>query len=460
MIKENQRLLNHINLATDILILFLSFPIGFWIRFAFFPGIITIGLSTYTAMGAVYTAIQLFVFAALGMYQSYRQTPLRVELQRLFESVALVVALLLGTLYVGWGVHFSRGALAIIFAMILGLLSVKRFLLRRALRFARQKGYNQKHIVLVGNGHLAAKYLNEIRKDAELGYTVIGYVSLKEDKTKNGLTWLGSFEQLEDVLEGHHPDEVISAVELKDFGRTPGIIEACESAGIKLSIIPFYADYMPSNPQFDTLNGIPLLNIRRIPLDNYANAFLKRTMDIVGSVILLVVTSPIMLFCAIGVKLSSPGPVIFKQQRVGRNKQLFYIYKFRSMRINDSEDTAWSTNEDSRRTKFGTFMRKLSLDEFPQFWNVLKGDMSLVGPRPEIPHYVDQFKKEVPLYMVKHQVRPGITGWAQIHGFRGDTSIQGRIEHDIYYIENWSIWLDIQILFSTVFKGKFVNDER
>ena len=240
----------------------------------------------------------------------------------------------------------------------------------------------------------------------------------------------------------------------------PQIIMACEKAGVKLSIIPTYVRYMSSAPQFDELNGIPMLNIRRIPLDNWANAFWKRTMDIVGSLALIVLTSPIMLVCALGVKLSSPGPVIFQQERVGRGKKHFYMYKFRSMRVNGRQQTGWSSDRDDRKTRFGAFLRKFSLDEFPQFFNVLRGDMSLVGPRPEVPYYVKQFKEEIPLYMVKHQVRPGITGWAQINGLRGDTSIEKRIEYDIYYIEHWSLMFDIKILLLTVFRGKFVNHEQ
>ena len=262
------------------------------------------------------------------------------------------------------------------------------------------------------------------------------------------------------VLERHNPDEVIAAVDLEDYSFTPKIISECETAGVRLAIIPFYADYMPAHPQFDDLNGIPLLNIRRIPLDNFANAFIKRLVDIIGSAVLLVVCSPAFLFCTIGVLLSSPGPVLFRQQRVGRYKKPFNMLKFRSMRVNDTQDSAWSTQQDSRRTRFGSFIRKCSLDELPQFWNVLKGEMSLVGPRPEIPHFVDQFKDEIPLYMVRHQVRPGITGWAQVNGLRGDTPIKERVEYDIFYIENWDFWFDIRILLATVFKGKFINEEQ
>ena len=250
-----------------------------------------------------------------------------------------------------------------------------------------------------------------------------------------------------------------TAIELEDYGRTPHIIACCEKAGVKLSIIPFYAEYMPTHPQYDDLDGIPLLNIRRIPLENYGNAILKRAMDIILALVMLIALSPLMLLCAVGVKLSSPGPVLFRQQRVGKGKKRFTMYKFRSLVVNGASDTAWSQKTDTRRTNFGAWIRHFSLDELPQLFNVLLGDMSLIGPRPELPAFVNRFKEEIPLYMVRHQVRPGITGWAQIHGFRGDTPIKERVEHDIWYIENWSFWLDIQILLETLFCGRFINDE-
>ena len=188
------------------------------------------------------------------------------------------------------------------------------------------------------------------------------------------------------------------------------------------------------------------------------NRIIKRAIDIMGSIVALILFSPIMLVVAILVKKSSPGPIIFAQERIGLGNKPFKMYKFRSMRVNDRQTTGWSTNSDPRKTRFGSFIRKFSIDELPQFFNVLKGDMSLVGPRPELPFFVNQFKESVPLYMVKHQVRPGITGWAQVNGFRGDTSIKGRIEHDIYYIENWTFLFDIKILFMTVFR--FSNSEK
>ena len=459
MIRENQELLNRLNVLSDGLILYLMLPLAFWVRFYVLPGgVISVPLEQYLGLGLWLTGAQLFTYAAFGLYQSFRRTPLRRELRRLWWASALDGAILLSVLFVLHDEHWSRGALGLFFLLSVGALSCKRAALRRVLRHFRQRGYNQKHVVVLGGGEMAEAYVGAVRREKELGYQVVGCVA--SGAGAGGLERLGGFGELEAVLEKVRPDEAVCAIEPEDYGRMPEIIGACEKTGTKLSIIPFYAKYMPSNPQFDELGGIPLLNIRRIPLDNWANAFCKRGMDIVGSLLLLAALSPVMAVCAVGVRLSSPGPIIFRQERIGRNKRPFYMYKFRSMRVNDGQDTRWSGNRDERKTRFGAFLRKCSLDELPQFFNVLKGEMSLVGPRPEIPYYVEQFKEEVPLYMVKHQVRPGITGWAQVNGLRGDTSIRERVEHDIYYIEHWSLLFDLKILLMTVFQGKFLNSEQ
>jgi exopolysaccharide biosynthesis polyprenyl glycosylphosphotransferase len=223
-------------------------------------------------------------------------------------------------------------------------------------------------------------------------------------------------------------------------------------------VIPLCYQYIPGRPDVDQLDGIPLVNLRTVPLDNHGNACLKRVVDVVGALLGLVLGSPIYLLCAVAVKLSSRGPVFFRQTRVGHEQREFTIYKFRSMRVNDESDTAWSRKTDDRRTRVGAILRKTSLDEIPQLWNVLKGDMSLVGPRPELPALVERFREEIPGYMLKHRVKPGVTGWAQVNGFRGDTSLEERIRYDLEYIENWTLWMDLRILFRTVFGG-FWNGE-
>lgn len=460
MIRQNQRLFNQLNVLSDALILLAALPLAFWVRFDVLPnGIPSVPFNEYIWTNVWFTLLQLAIFAAFGLYGSFRHTRLRQELPRLWQASLINLAFLFSWLFLGYGTHYSRLTWGIFYLISVTALSLKRALLRTLLRRFRREGYNQKWVLLLGSGEMARRYYRELTADPALGYRVEGYLAGGPGELPWELPCLGTLDDLEQVLTQDVPDEVISALELDEFHRTPQVIQICDKAGVRLSIIPAYAKFMPGQPQFDDLNGIPLMSVRRVPLDYFVHNFCKRAMDIVGSAILLALASPVMLLCAIGVRLSSPGPVIFKQRRVGKDQRLFDMYKFRSMRLNDAQDSGWSTAQDARRTRFGALLRKCSLDELPQLWNVLKGDMSLVGPRPEVPHFVEQFKEQVPLYMVKHQVRPGITGWAQINGFRGDTSIRGRIECDIYYIEHWSLLFDIQILLMTLFKGKFLNRE-
>lgn len=458
MIKENQRTLNYINIALDALIIFLCMPIAYGARIVLFPfddqGIT---LPYYLTLTLCLLPIFLITLGALNLYDSLRTRRLYWEVGRLFWACAINFVVLQTILFLIKQFYFSRLAFVIYFILVFLALSGKRIMLRLCLRRFRKLGFNQKHVLLLGNGPMAKRYIQTIAADPNLGFLVEGY--LADQHTIQDLGYLGTLDDLPSILSDYQPDEVVSALSAEEFSRVPYVIECCEKEGIKLSIIPFYAQYMPSNPQFDSVNGIPIMNIRRIPLDNLVYAMVKRTMDIVGSCLLILLTSPIMLFAAVGVRLSSPGPIIFRQERVGLHNQTFSMYKFRSMRVNAQQDTGWSRDRDPRKTTFGALIRKLSIDELPQLFNVLKGDMSLVGPRPEVPHFVEQFKDEIPLYMVKHQVRPGITGWAQINGLRGDTSIVDRIRCDIYYIENWSIFLDLKILLMTPIKG-IVNQEK
>ena len=458
MIKENQQLLNRINTLSDALIIYLMIPVSFWIRFTLQQGVVNVSLRDYMILGLFYTVVQIALFFAVGLYRPYRHIRLRRELARLLLACVLGWALLLSWLSLRHMDDYSRQMLLIFFLLSFFFLSLKRFLLRQTLWRLRARGFNLKHVVLIGSGSMAKTYLDKIETEVNMGYHPLGYIAEKEGDLN--IPYLGGYDRLEAVLEKEKPDEVVSAVDPAEFGHTPQIIDACEKTGCKLSAIPIYAEYMSSNQQIDDLDGIPLLNMRRIPLENIGNAFLKRTADILLSALILIVFSPLMLITAIGVKLSSPGPIIFAQKRIGRNKEPFMMYKFRSMRVNPQQDTAWSSSEDDRKTAFGSFIRKYSIDEFPQFWNVLKGDMSLVGPRPEIPFHVDRFKEKIPRYMLKHLVRPGITGWAQVNGLRGDTSIEERIKYDIYYIEHWSVGFDLKILFLTIFGGKFRNEEK
>lgn len=457
MIKENQRTLNQINGLTDVLILFPCMALAYFIRFHVFngePG--HIDLSYYMYATLFITPLFWLLYSLMGLYGSFRSKNFLTEFSLLLRCNLILFGLMLAFFFVFKEFHLSRWTLFIFFALATLLIAGKRWFLRRILRMFREKGYNLKHVLLVGCGEQAQAYYQAISRDRTLGFCVDHYLAPHD--CIPGLSYLGTYEAFAKVLDRISPDEVVIALEAEEYPYLQGIIANSEKNGVKVSLIPFYTKFMPSHPVYDEVGGVSLVNIRHIPLDNIGNAFLKRTMDIVGSLLLIVLTSPLMLFAAVGVKLSSPGPVLFRQERVGLNKKPFYMYKFRSMRVNDRQTTGWSTDNDPRKTRFGSFIRKFSIDELPQFFNVLKGDMSLAGPRPELPFFVNQFKESIPLYMVKHQVRPGITGWAQVNGFRGDTSIKGRIEHDIYYIENWTILFDIKILFMTVFR--FSNSEK
>ena len=324
----------------------------------------------------------------------------------------------------------------------------------------RKTGRNIKHTVFIGFSTSAAAYIDRIKSNPQWGLKVHGiFDDLVSDNFEyRGIKKIGTLSDLAAYLEKTSLDEVAITLNLNEYHKLEQIVAICEKSGVHTKFVPDYYNFISTNPYTEDLDGLPVINIRNVPLTNTMNKLIKRLIDIIGSIIALILFSPIMLIVAILVKKSSPGPIIFAQERIGLGNKPFKMYKFRSMGVQDPKKEAkeWTTKNDVRVTPVGRVIRKTSLDELPQFWNVLKGDMSLIGPRPERPLFVEKFKEEIPRYMIKHQVRPGITGWAQVNGFRGDTSIRSRIEHDLYYIENWSLGLDIKILFLTFFKG-FVN---
>ncbi|MBE6969927.1 MAG: undecaprenyl-phosphate glucose phosphotransferase [Ruminococcaceae bacterium] len=455
MIQNNQRIFNLLNMFTDGLIVVVSLYIGFAFRFNFMEGFVMKSLNSYLLLALLAVPLQLILYKAVGVYDPGRRRRAYQIIARIIAVNIAAFAVLNTVLYFAKEMNFSRIAISVFLMVEMFLHSFKHGLVRFILRKRRSRGLNLRRVLIIGNNDLAERCAAELSETPEFGCRIVGY--LGDEDSMPRYKRLGNLENIKSVIRAEEPDEVIAALEDQNAYLIPQIIQECNDAGIRFSFIPAYARYLSSHPQVDSINGIPLLNIRRIPLDGWINAFIKRSVDIIGALILILLSSPVMLVCAVGVRLSSPGPILFKQARVGYNGRIFHMYKFRSMRVNDRSDTAWSTKKDDRRTPFGSFIRKYSLDELPQFFNVLFGDMSLVGPRPEIPHFVEQFREEYPLYMVKHQVRPGITGWAQVNGLRGDTSIEKRVRYDIHYVENWTLLFDIQILFMTL--RCFVNDE-
>lgn len=447
MIKRNQEYLNRISAALDFLLVFISYIFSAWFRLKVLNGWWeNQGLSRPMIVASLfYSAGLLLMLSVLGFYSSTRVRKLTWKLSTLFAATTLSIFAVTALIFVFKIEDVSRGIIAIFYVLTLTLLSGKQILTRAILNQLRKTGYNIKHEILVGTGKLAKQYLEDLGNEPELGIQIDRSVETDIE--------------LKDALKAAHVDEVVIALEPEEYGNITKIIAVCEKYGVKYFVIPFYNDMIPAHPVFENVGKTKLINMRANRLESIGWSALKRTFDILMSAVGLIILSPLLIILAIGVKLSSPGPVFFRQERVGLNRRNFKMLKFRSMVVNDESDTAWSRKGDDRRTKFGSFIRKTSLDEFPQLINVLKGDMSLVGPRPELPYFVDQFKEEIPLYMVKHQVKPGITGWAQVNGYRGDTSIKKRIECDLWYIDNWSPLLDIRILLMTV-PWAMVNDER
>ena len=354
--------------------------------------------------------------------------------------------MLLAFLFVCKQFHLSRWTLFIFFLLATVSVAVKRWMLRRVLRRFREHGYNLKHVLLVGCGEQAQAYCRAVQADRTLGFCIDHYLAPRD--CLPGISYLGTYDAIANVLDRQNPDEVVIALEANEYTYLQGIIASSEKNGVKVSLIPFYNKFMPSRPAIDEIGGVSLVNLRHIPLDNIGNAFLKRAMDIIGSLILIVCTSPLMLFAAVGVKLSSPGPILFRQERVGLNKKPFYMYKFRSMRVNDRQTTGWSTNSDPRKTKFGSFIRKFSIDELPQFFDVLRGDMSLVGTRPPT---LDEYKQYESHHKRRLSMKPGITGLWQVSGRSNIEDFEEVVRLDVKYIDNWSLWGDIKILFKTVY---------
>lgn len=429
--------------------------------------------STHSLFGPMGGAVVVLFYACLltALYASLRvygctytgNIAYMAKRVATINTIGIVVVVLV--LYVFHLDDVSRMTLVIFYGISTTLSIFKNWIAFRIFYCLRKKNRRIHATLVVGDGALAKRYATTISKNDTRLENVIGYVRPGE-KIANRCTipqalggCLGSVDELDSILSRNKIDKIVIALDPDDYAYVQPTMALADKYGTRLELLPFYNDVMPQHPDIDVVDDIKLVNMRSMPLSNPLNAAAKRLADIVVSGIIIVALSWLYVIVAIGVKVTSPGPVFFKQERVGLNNKTFNMLKFRSMRVNDESDTAWSTDDDPRKTKFGSFIRKFSLDEFPQFFNVFIGNMSIVGPRPEIPHYVSEFRENIPRYMMRHQVRPGITGWAQVNGLRGDTSIKKRVEADLWYIENWSLQLDTRIFIKTIFGG-FMNSEQ
>jgi exopolysaccharide biosynthesis polyprenyl glycosylphosphotransferase len=350
---------------------------------------------------------------------------------------------------------YPRGV--IIYAWLFGIILVVagREMHRQTTIKLRQRGVGSDNVLIIGSGEVARTIAEKIRWSSQLGYNIIGAVNGSPGSMVGDVPIIGTTGQLPELIDQHDIDEVIIALPEASHRELVQLISKCQRGRVSIKVYPDIFAYMSGGLTVDDLNGLPMLSVRDVALQGWKLS-LKRGMDIIGSFIGLVLLSPVFVLTAILIKLESPGPVFFCQERMGLDGRPFPMIKFRSMRDDaEKHGPGWTTESDPRVTRIGKFMRKTNWDEIANLINVFYGQMSLVGPRPERPYYVEKFREFIPRYMERHREKAGMTGWAQVNGLRGDTSILERTKYDLWYVENWSLWLDIKIVLRTIFQTLF-----
>ncbi len=460
MLKQTHPLILTGLVGSDVIMTIAAWLIAYYIRFQtdFIP--ITKGVPSFEIYWEFITPILVLwvvIFHVCGLYHARRGSSLADEFVSIFQAITFGT-IMLGTFNFFYRQYsYSRLVFLYFWAIDIFAVGISRSLFRDLLAYARSKGYNLRHILIAGAGNLGQELAQRAHTFTELGLNVIGFVDddpKKLGKAVEGTPVLGTLDHIHRIIQEKGVQQLFIALPMTAHARILDILTSVDQECIDVKFIPDLMQYMSLRSGVEELDGIPIVNLRETPIQGW-NSVIKRGFDIVFSILFLLISVPLMAVLASLIKLTSPGPILYKQKRMGLDGHVFYMYKFRSMRI-DAEKQAgavWAKKHDARRTKLGTFMRCTSLDELPQFVNVLRGDMSLVGPRPERPPFVQKFKEKIPKYMLRHKVKSGITGWAQINGWRGNTSIEKRIEYDLYYIQNWSVSFDLKILIMTIWKG-------
>ena len=461
---RTQNALLYAQIVGDAVFAFLGLSAGFWLRFH--TPLRDIGVSgedtdyfTYLPLLVFGTVFLVGTYAYLKVYDGRLLLRPHRTLTLLSKGTLFWFAAFLGTsLVLKFEPAISRIFVAASCFTLLFTIGAWRLLFHRLLQVSRLRERIVQRVVVVGWTEEAAKLVAVIREDHNHPYNVLGHIRTQmttPQREERIAPYLGALENLESVLVEQDVDIVI----VVDLDLTTDsltfIATVCERLYVQFKILPSFFRIFLSSLKLQTVSGVPVLGIEDLAITQPFNAALKRTVDIIGALVGLALSAPIIAVLTLIIRRESPGPVIYRQIRTGRDGKNFTIYKLRSMRLDaETSGAQWAVASDPRRLTIGAFMRENNLDELPQFWNVLIGDMSLVGPRPERPELIANFAKEIPHYNPRHEVRPGITGWAQVNGLRGNTSLVDRIKYDLYYIENWSIWFDVQILFLTFFKNK------
>lgn len=435
---------------------------GFRIAFLFYIqwGVLYVGEAAapssnfYLAIAAFILPFYWVLFKLHGLYRFRLNLSLLEVLPPITTAVTEASMVLLAiTMFIFPVVHYSRNIIVISWISVIVCVSLARLIVYLIFRWGRRRGWYVKNTLVLGAGKVGINAASKIIRNPDLGLRFVGFL----DKTPSGREAdFGAYEvfddygKLEEVLEQHHIQHMVVGFSRDKHDTIVELMERCRPYNVEFTMVPRLYEIFSDSVGVEHIRGLPVLGLKRSSITGL-QGFVKRTMDITIAFLTLIFLMPLLLLVAIAIKLDSPGPVLYRQTRLGKNDKQFSILKFRSMRRDAEKGKAgWSTAGDARRTRVGRFIRPLGIDELPQLINVIKGEMSLVGPRPERPEHVEHFELEIPAYSSRHRVRPGLTGWAQINGLRGDTDILERVEYDIYYIENWNPWLDIKILLKTV----------
>ncbi len=456
MFRRFQRFYNSIKLLADWVMLSAAFGLAYWTRFhtGFAHESIPPLEDTLFSLLMVLVIFPV-TFRQSSLYTTNRSRTHMGEVFEVFKATVFATLILVGLTYF-IRERYSRMTIAIFVVYAFIGVTLVRLGFRAAFNEIRRRGFNLKSILVVGAGELGQRVIETIHSHRELGFRVVGVLTRKPEKVGTFVQEaevLGRLSELPQVLDKTPVDQVIIALPLEEQASLRELMDQLAQRTVDVKIVPDLYQYMTLHGGFEEFGGLPMISLQGAPLDGW-NRIAKRVFDVLFSGLLLLVSLPVLAVLALLVKLTSKGPVLYRQERMGMDGHTFDMLKLRTMRTDaEAAGATMASADDPRRTVMGAFLRRFSLDELPQFWNVLVGDMSLVGPRPERPVFIQEFKRQIPRYHLRHMVKSGITGWAQINGLRGQTSIQKRIEFDLYYIENWSLLLDVKILLRTAFGG-------
>ena len=460
MLKQKRQLFEVLFMGADLVAVSLAWILSYWIRF--FSGWIPVDkgipeLTSYLSQLLFIWLIWAFVFRKMGLYKPMRGRNRMWELWQLMRAHTLSVIVLIALTYLirEKSVPFSRlvflyfGVIAFTFTL------AQRMSMRALLRELRRKGFNLRYLIIVGAGKVAHDIVMRVRQHRELGIQLIGCLAPDDSARRGpaGIPIIGMYGDLKKLLTTMDIDQVVVALPLEDNQMLPEVMNDLKNSTVDVKIVPDVYQFISAGGSIEEFEGLPVISVQECPIEG-VNLYMKRAVDLFIALTALIALSPLMTIIAILIRLSSRGPVLYAQERISLDGSRFSILKFRTMSTDaESDGPQWSQKEDPRVTRLGKFLRIWSLDELPQLWNVIRGDMSLVGPRPERPYFIHQFRDQIPLYMLRHKVPAGITGWAQVNGWRGDTSLDKRIEYDLYYMQHWSLLFDIKILFLTIIRG-------